>query len=178
MHNLLRIDSWKRPPVFDHFSSTLYLKLSRQWISGVVLPSGEAFSERPLLALRYEDGKPRVLAAGEAAQQLQGQEGVEIVNGFDHPRSLLANFSFAEMTLKLLVGRLAPRSLLKAAPVLILHPQELLEGGLTQVEIRGLYELCRGAGARKVRLWTGHELTQEELRSGQFPVGAGTEWFP
>ncbi|MDH0289719.1 rod shape-determining protein [Pseudomonas sp. GD04087] len=164
--------------MLDHFSSTLYLKLSRHWISGVVLPSGEAFAEPPLLAVRYEGGKPKVLAAGAAARQLQGQDGIEIVNGFDHPRSLLANFSFAEMTLKLLVGRLVPRSLLKAAPVLILHPQELLEGGLTQVEVRGLYELCRGAGARKVRLWTGRELSQDELRSGQLPAGDGTEWLP
>lgn len=164
--------------MFDHFSSTLYLKLSRDWISGVVLPSGEAFGEPPLLALRHENGKPKVLAAGAAAKQLQGQEGIEIVNGFDHPRSLLANFSFAEMTLKLLLGRIMPKSLFKAAPVLILHPQELLEGGLTQVEVRGLYELCRGAGARKVRLWTGRELSQDEVRSGQFPAGAGTEWLP
>lgn len=164
--------------MFDHFSPTIYLKLSRHWISGVVLPSGQAFGEPPLLALRYENGKPQILAVGEAAQQLQVQEDIEVVNGFDHPRSLLSNFTYAEKTLQLLLRRLIPKSLLKAAPVVILHPQELLEGGLTQIESRGLYELCRAAGARKVRVWTGRELTPDELRSGQFPVGAGTEWFP
>lgn len=163
--------------MIDHFSSTLYLKLSRRWISGVVLPSGQTFGEPPVLALSNETGKPKLLAAGAAAQELQGRTGIEIVNGFDHPRSLLANFSYAEKTLQLLVRRFAPKSLLKAAPMLILHPQELLEGGLTQVEVRGLYELCRGAGARKVRIWTGRELTLEEIRSGQLPAGAGTEWF-
>lgn len=164
--------------MFDHFSSTLYLKLSRHWISGMVLPSGQTFGEPPLLALSNEDGKPKIVAAGDAAKQLQGRTGIEIVNGFDHPRSLLANFSFAEKTLQQLLHRLTPRTLLKAAPELILHPQELLEGGLTQVEVRGFYELYRSAGARKVRIWTGRELTEDELRSGQFPVGAGAEWFP
>lgn len=162
--------------MLDHFLPTLYLKISRHWISGVVLPSGQVFGEPPLLALRNENAKPVILASGEAAQQLQGQEGVEVLNGFDHPRSLLANFSIGEKTLQLLFRRLMPRSLLMAKPVVIVHPQEHLEGGLTQVESRGLYELCSSAGARKVRVWTGRELTLNELRSGQFPAGAGTEW--
>ncbi|MBB4862732.1 rod shape-determining protein MreB [Pseudomonas nitritireducens] len=162
--------------MLEHFSSTLYLKLSRHWISGVLLPSGQAFGEPPLLALRYEDGKPKVLAVGEAAQQLQGQAGVEVLNGFDHPRTLLANYPICEKTLQLLFRRLVPRTLFKAAPIAILHPQELLEGGLTMVEARGFHELCRGAGARKVHVWTGRELSIDELRNGQFPDGAGTDW--
>ncbi|MCJ1879867.1 rod shape-determining protein [Pseudomonas nitroreducens] len=162
--------------MLEQFTPTLYLKLSAHWISGVLLPSQTSFGEPPLLALGNVKGKRQALAFGSAAQQMQGQEGIELLNGFQHPRTLLANFSVAEKTLQLLFQHLVPKSAFRLAPVVVLHPQEHLEGGLTQVEVRGLYELCRSAGARKVHVWTGRELTSEELRTLQFPDGAGTEW--
>lgn len=160
------------------FSPLLYLKLSSQRLSGLHLPSGNTFDEPPVLAMQTIKGKREAIAVGAAALQLQGQPQVEILNGFAHPRSLLADFAVAEKTLQLFVRQLAPKSLFKAAPVLVLHPQEHLQGGLTQVEQRGLYELCRGAGARQVQLWVGRELSREELRSGQFPSDGGSLLTP
>lgn len=164
--------------MFNHLTPLLYLKLRAQSISGLHLPSGRVLDEPPVLALRTIKGKREAVAVGHAALQLRGQPQVEVLNGFDHPRSLLADFAVAEKTLQLLVRQLAGKSLLRLAPAVVLHPLEHLEGGLTQVETRGLYELCRGAGARQVQLWVGRELTAEELRSRQFPSEGGSLLTP
>ena len=164
--------------MFKNLTPLLYLKLRSQSISGLHLPSGQVFDEPPVLALQTIKGKREAIAVGHAAMKLQGQSQVEVLNGFDHPRSLLADFAVAEKTLQLLVRQLAGKSLLRLAPTVVLHPLEHLEGGLTQVETRGLYELCRGAGAKQVQLWVGRELTIEELRSRQFPSDGGSLLTP
>ncbi|WP_137972633.1 rod shape-determining protein [Pseudomonas sp. F(2018)] len=162
--------------MFKNLTPLLYLKLRSQSISGLHLPSGMTFDEPPALALRTLKGKREAIAAGHAAMKLQGQAQVEVLNGFDHPRSLLADFAVAEKTLQLLVRQIAGKTFLK--PEVVLHPLEHLEGGLTQMELRGLYELCRGAGAKKIHLWIGRELTVEELRSRQFPSEGGSLLMP
>jgi rod shape-determining protein MreB len=164
--------------MFKNLTPLLYLKLRSQSISGLHLPSGSTFDEPPVLALQTIKGKREAIAVGHTAMKLQGQTQVEVLNGFNHPRSLLADFAVAEKTLQLLIRQLAGKSLLKLAPRVILHPLEHLEGGLTQVETRGLYELCRGAGAKQVQLWVGRELTTEELRLRQFPSDGGSLLTP
>lgn len=159
--------------MIDAFSPLLYLKLTSGYLSGLNVKSGKVLEEPTVLAIQTRAGKRVPVALGLAAKQLEGQPGIELLNGFEHPRSLLADFSVAEKTLQLFIRELAPRTFYSAAPVLVLHPQELLEGGLTQVEVRGLYELGRGA-ARKVQVWVGRELTREELLARQFPAEGGT----
>lgn len=162
--------------MLDQLTPLLYLKLRSHSVSGLHLPSGKIFDEPPVLALQTVKGKREAIAVGHGAMKLQGQPHMEILNGFDHPRSLLADFSIAEKTLQMLVRQLVGKSFFK--PELVLHPLEHLEGGLTQMERRGLYELCRCAGANKVHLWTGRELTAEELRSRQFPTDGGSLLAP
>jgi rod shape-determining protein MreB len=72
---------------------------------------------------------------------------------FSHPRTLLANFTNAESFLKSLIAELKGGFLFK--PRMLLHPLERTEGGLTQIEERAFEELCRGAGASKVKVWGG-----------------------
>lgn len=162
--------------MFRNLTPLLYLKLRSQSISGLHLPSGMAFDEPTVLALQTIKGKREAIAVGHAAAKLQGQPQVEILNGFDHPRTLLADFAVAEKTLQLLVRQIAGKTFLK--PEVVLHPLEHLEGGLTQVERRGLYELCHCAGARKIHLWVGRELTLEELSARQLPPDGGTLLTP
>ncbi|UVE18842.1 rod shape-determining protein [Pseudomonas sp. LS44] len=164
--------------MLENLRPLLYLKLTSRHLSGVHLPSGNTFDEPPLLATQTRNGKREAVAVGHEAMNLQGRPDIELLNGFEHPRSLLANFSIAEKTLQLFLRRLGPRSLFKAAPTVILHPLEHLEGGLTQVETRGLYELCRSAGAHQVQLWVGRELSHEELRNRQFPADGGSLLTP
>lgn len=161
------------------FSNTLYLRLQADLLRALHVESGQTLSEPPLLALRQDEKGRRVqLAVGNAALALDGQPDVELVNGFRHPRTLLADFAVAEQTLQLLLKRIQPPALLRPAPTVVLQPLERLEGGLTQVEIRALVELLRGAGARQVFIWAGKELDRNTLESLQFPAGHGTLLWP
>ncbi|MGH8735132.1 MAG: rod shape-determining protein, partial [Burkholderiales bacterium] len=64
-------------------------------------------------------------------------------------------------------------SLFAPAPLVILHPRIEPAGGFTPIEIRALHELAIGAGASKVIIWTGRELTDEEARNRAFPSSEG-----
>lgn len=155
--------------------STLYLKLGARRLSGLHLPSGKAFDELPMLAIEHaRDGSRKGVAIGAEALKLQGQPKIRVVNGFDHPRMLLADFPVAEQTMKLFLRRWQSRFPWSPPPVLVLHPRERLEGGLSQVETRAFAELFMAAGIRKLYIWTGRELTPEELRDLAFPTAEGT----
>ena len=52
---------------------------------------------------------------------------------------------------------------LNPSPKILIHPLEMVEGGLSQVEQRVLLELAVGAGGSKVALWVGHELSDREV---------------
>ncbi|MCQ4348115.1 rod shape-determining protein [Pseudomonas stutzeri] len=165
--------------MFNLFRNTLYLRLQADLLRVLHVESGQTFSEAPLLALRHDGkGQRMPLAAGNAALALDGQPGVELVNGFRHPRSLLADFAVAEQTLQRLLKRIQPPALLRPAPTVVLQPLERLEGGLTQVEIRALIELLKGAGARQVYIWTGRELHGHELEHLHFPEAGGSLLWP
>jgi len=160
------------------FHNTLYLRLQPDQLHALHVESGRTFAEAPLLALRHDKGRRVPLAAGNEALALRGQDDIELANGFEHPRTLLADFAVAEKTLQLLLRKILPPSLLQRAPTVILHPQALLEGGLTQVEIRAFAELLRGAGARQVFIWSGEELSRTDLQTQRFPAERGTLLYP
>ena len=78
---------------------------------------------------------------------------------FSTERLLVGSFSAAEPTLKSLVKKVTPRGIIKKSPRVVIQPMEYLEGGLSEVEERVFKELALGAGAFKVVLHTGAELT-------------------
>ena len=149
--------------------NTYYLRMSAEQFSFLQVESGRLVSQPPLLAWRSVGHKRQPLAAGDAALAMAGQDGVSLGNGFQHPRTLLADFSIAETTLKLL---------LQLPPVLILHPQTHLEGGLTQIEIRALAELALSAGAKRVYVWVGAALSPSSLARLEFPQNDGQLLYP
>jgi len=50
-----------------------------------------------------------------------------------------------------------------AAPRVLMHPVEMVDGGLSPVEERVLHELATMAGGRKTRIWVGRSLTDQEV---------------
>ena len=50
------------------------------------------------------------------------------------------------------------------APTVVMHPLEMIEGGLSAVEHRVLMEVAHGAGAKRVTVWVGPVLTDDEVR--------------
>lgn len=88
---------------------------------------------------------------------------VTATQAFSHQRLLVGSFTNAANTLREAMRKLVGRSLFQPSPVIVIQPLEKLEGGLTEVEERLLKEMALSAGARKVAVWAGHELTDAEV---------------
>ena len=85
------------------------------------------------------------------------------LNGFSSERLLIANFSEAEATLMKAVKELATPGLFQSPPSFILmHPLEIISGGLSQVEDRVLRDLA-AICCRRSDIWVGPELSDEEV---------------
>ena len=152
---------------------TLYLRISEKHLSICHVESGKQFGDEPVLALRQQGEKKSIIAVGLEARSLGDSLQISLVNGFSHPRTLLADFALAEKVLAYFIARVRPRRWWPQPFTLILHPQDKLDGGLTQIELRALHELGLAAGASKVQIWTGATLSASDLLSATFPGELG-----
>lgn len=133
----------------NKFGTTLYVQIWENRIRAVDIDSNNVFDEQPLLQFNsLKNGKLDVVAFGNQAY-------VDAVNPFSHPRTLLRDFFIAELLLKQIIQKLGGKKLTLSAPVIIVHPMEKTEGGLTMIEIRALREMALGAGARDVAIYQG-----------------------
>ncbi|GGY82671.1 hypothetical protein GCM10011613_29390 [Cellvibrio zantedeschiae] len=81
---------------------------------------------------------------------------------FTTSRLLVGTFAPAVQCLKQAIKSSKSTSWLGASPCLLIQPMEMNEGGLSEIEDRVFRELGLGAGARKVVLWVGAELSNEK----------------
>lgn len=84
---------------------------------------------------------------------------------FSTERMLIGNFSAADRALKAALKRAESGRLLRMPPQMLIHPLEMVEGGLSQIEERVLREVAIGAGASKVLVWVGPELSDAEVKN-------------
>ncbi|GAB4178342.1 MAG: hypothetical protein Fur005_40600 [Roseiflexaceae bacterium] len=85
-------------------------------------------------------------------------------NAFTTQRLLIGDFDAAEQTLTLALKALSRRYVLWR-PVAVIHPLELIEGGLSPVEQIVLRDVVLNARARKSLVWVGHLLSDDEVRT-------------
>jgi rod shape-determining protein MreB and related proteins len=81
---------------------------------------------------------------------------------FSTTRLLVGHFESAERTLKAAVAQVGGSSFM-LSPKVLMHPLEMVEGGLSQIEQRVLHELAIGAGGKKVVVFVGPELADREV---------------
>ncbi|ANF82374.1 hypothetical protein A3K93_09330 [Acinetobacter sp. NCu2D-2] len=74
------------------------------------------------------------------------------IQKYDHPRTIIANFEAAEMTLKQLI-KMKKLPWYDPSYILFLQVKEEFEDGITFVENRALRELGYNAGARNVLIF-------------------------
>ena len=96
----------------------------------------------------------RKVGGGQAVDRMAPQP-------FSHPRTLLGSFTNAEPFLQSLVAEAKGGFALKLE--ILIHPLEKVEGGLTEIEARAFEELGRGAGASRVKVWSGAALSDAEV---------------
>lgn len=153
------------------FNHTIYVRIDAGRLELLHAQSGREWADTAEVARHGPTGK--VLAVGQEALTLRGSTDISHGNGFLHPRTPIADFVLAEIALKALIRRVMPRSWLAIAPTLVIHPVGRFDGGLTQVEIRALHELARGAGARRSLVWHGEGLDRAQLIAQAFGQAHG-----
>ena len=131
---------------------TIYARVRRHWLSIRVLTNKGCIGEYEATASIAVRGaaEGEVIAAGEEAEAWDGTPDVLLHHAFDHPRVLIAGFDSALLVLRHFLRLACHGRLPLLGFTLVLHVQEELEGGLTDVESRALMELGLRAGARKV----------------------------
>jgi rod shape-determining protein MreB and related proteins len=152
--------------MFTALRPVLYIKLSPERLTVRNVRSGESVSEVPEMAISTAP-KQAILAVGSEARRAAGTQDAKVVNPFNHPRTLVGDFTVGEQLLKTFVRKLQGSSLVAIAPLIVMHPLGSPKGGFTQVERRAFREMALGAGASKVVLWVGHELSDAEVLSDQ-----------
>lgn len=159
--------------MLDFFKNTLYIRLSAECLSVLQVESNLLFSDQPWMAMRENKGKRQIVSYGKQALTIANEPEIKIANGFKHPRTIIADFTIAELVMSHFVKQVLKPRILCPSPIMIIHPIDELEGGLTQVEGRALRELCCMAGARDAYCWQGLELSNNELRTLDFPLHKG-----
>jgi rod shape-determining protein MreB and related proteins len=156
------------------FMPLLYVRVSPERLVVTDVKSASSVSEVPELAIGRNP--ERVLGAGSVARSAAAQVGgATVVNPFAHPRSLVSDFTTAQELLKQFIRRVFRKSWFSVSPRIVIHPLGDPEGGFTQVERRAFREMALGAGAAEVIVWTGRELTNQEVLAGTFPAGGIAE---
>lgn len=152
--------------MLTRFAPLLYVKVSPTRLTVRNVRTGQEIAEVPELAIGRDGKRLSILAVGAQARAAAAtSQTAEVVNPFDHPRTLVGDFTVGEQVLKAFVRRLRGRSWLALAPTIVMHPLGSPGGGFTQVERRAFREMALGAGASEALVWVGRELTDQEVQS-------------
>ncbi|WP_294769415.1 rod shape-determining protein [uncultured Rhodoferax sp.] len=147
----------------------LYIQVSPERLTVRNPKTGSSWSEVPEVAIS-KARTLKILAIGAEARLHSATEGVQIVNPFGHPRTMVGDFTAGEALLRLAVQRVHPRHWWSSKPRVVLHLLGDPLGGFTQVELRAFREMAWGAGAVDVVMWLGAALTDVQLLKGDFPA--------
>lgn len=138
-----------------------YLKINRDRVSIRNVSTGEFVDVAPKLGL---DDSGTILSVGDPVDPT----AVRVLKPFQHPRILIEDFTGGEKVIQYAIRKLFGMDLLRPSPIVVVHPDVDLDGGLTQIEARALREMVEGAGARKVFLHYGRQLTDQEVECLSF----------
>ncbi len=141
------------------FSSTIYIQLREERITITNIDTQSVYDQRPYIAIDVSNPKQKVIrAVGADAYNLRLDKSLEVTNPFSHPRLLIADFNRAEKVLMQGLREVNPAKFIAPRPMVIIHPMDKLEGGLTDIECKVYRELALGAGAIEVHLHVGEAL--------------------
>jgi hypothetical protein len=83
---------------------------------------------------------------------------------FTSQRMLVGDFTAAEHALKVSLKEISKGRIFSVAPQVVIQPLEKMEGGLCEIEKRILHEIAMGAGASKVVVWVGPDLSDAQVK--------------
>lgn len=100
-------------------------------------------------------------------RHIEGKKEREITaqKPFTTTRLLVGQFQEAASLLRKAIQESGNGGLFQVSPVFVIHPVEMVEGGLSEVEERVFRELALSCGARSVFVYVGASLTDPEVVS-------------
>lgn len=135
----------------------LYVQIWEGRLKVTNLMNNRVFDQTPNIAIKTEDdGRKKVTAYGDEALLKLDKDTISI-NPFSHPRMLLADVIIAQELLKYVFKKIKSSSIF--APIVIIHPMEKLEGGLTFIEKNGFISLVKDSGAKEAYAYVGDEVS-------------------
>lgn len=132
------------------------------------------FDDLALLATERDGKGDRVVAIGREAKAIGTRPGITIHQPFNHERMVMGSYNVAEKLLLHALRSFVRRqswTFFRPLVVTIVHPTRAFAGGLTDIERRALIELAENCGARKVAVHQGPELSEQQVRGYEFPIG-------
>lgn len=146
-----------------------YVRIWRDRISLRNANNGQEFNDEAILAISSNTvirGKQKkvIEAIGTAARSTD----YELVYPFQHSRVVLSNIAAGEKLLMHAYRQVLGRWFEFAAPIVIIHCLIEVDGGISPIEERALMWMAEAAGARKVHYWTGRNLTDQEILTGEY----------
>lgn len=141
------------------FSKTIYVQLSEDKIRICNIDDGLAYEEPPYIALDKTINPNIIHAIGAEAFKLKSNPKFEVSNPFSHPRLLIGSYLKAEKILMHGIREVHKNRYIRPSPLVVIHPLDKLEGGITAIECRAYRELALGAGARNVYIHVGSPLS-------------------
>ena len=133
-----------------------YLRLNRDRVSIRNVSTGKIVEVTPKIGM---DASNILLSVGDPV----AANAIRVRTPFEHPRVLIADFTAGERIIQYVIREVIGKGAIASSPIVVVHPDVELEGGLTQIEARALREMVEGAGARKVYLHYGRQLTDQEV---------------
>ena len=84
---------------------------------------------------------------------------------FTTARLLIGQFAEAEKLLKRASKEVSSGGFFALSPRIVIQPLEMIEGGVSEVELRVLREVAMGAGASKTVVWVGGVLSDADVKA-------------
>ena len=145
---------------------TIYLRIRRHWLSVRAIPqrgNPVQIAGMARVALHQSDGGKATLI-GEEAAHISASSEISVYDAFCHPRVLIGSFDAAEIVVREFLRRAYGDKKPWQKFRMVIHPQDDLEGGLTDIEERALQELGLRLGAGNIAIHQGQaELSDSEL---------------
>jgi rod shape-determining protein MreB len=146
--------------LLSKLDSVVYVQIWENRIKVTDIRTGEVYDEVPLLAIEEnKKGQKIVVAVGNDVKALSSTSTTEIINPFSHPRGLLNDFLVAEKILQHVFHLLLGKKFISPSPMVVIHPMEKVEGGITAIERKAFTEMALGAGAREAVVHQGMALS-------------------
>ncbi|RXJ71966.1 hypothetical protein CS022_18365 [Veronia nyctiphanis] len=144
-------------------SKVVYVQLWEERLKVIHCGNGKTFDEKPLLALRHQPKGGRIIAQiGNEAAAFSGDD-IELLNPFSHPRTLISDMYSADLVIRHGFSKLRSFRYFVSPYVVVVHPMEKREGGVTKVEKAALETLFKESGAREVLVYEGEALDPENI---------------